>query len=155
MAATQEAAQCAHHAVALVQGRSTISLPLRVSRNEPARQVQLEVLHRFEYDAKMLMSGVIAKSNSSKTERAQVLIKGAPHQVCQLAEPDTVPQDWTQVRSFLLRTNLCHLAIFAANIKSQSPPTVQDISLPVKNAAPFCWHGVDASPPKYIAEPYL
>ena len=80
-----------------LQGRSTICLPLRVSRNEPARQVQTEVLQRFEYDAKMMMSGVIAKGNSSKTERAQVLIKGAPYEVSQLVQPDTLPQDWGQV----------------------------------------------------------
>lgn len=74
-------------------------LALRVSRKEAARQVHLDVLQRFEYDARMLMSGVIAKSNSSThCERAQVLIKGGPFEVSQLAEPDSLPQDWTQVQ---------------------------------------------------------
>ena len=61
--------------------------------------MQLEVLRRFEYDALMMMSGVIVKANSSGAahERAQVLIKGAPYEVTQLAEPDSLPKDWGQV----------------------------------------------------------
>ena len=74
-------------------------LPLRLSRREPARLVKLEILRRFEYDALIMMSGVIVKaeSSSSTCERAQVLIKGAPYEVSQLAEPDTLPKDWAQV----------------------------------------------------------
>ena len=82
-----------------VQGRNTICLPLRASRKESARQVQLEIMRRFEYDPKMMMSGVIAKSKSSThCERAQVLIKGASYEVSQLADPDSLPKDWAQVQ---------------------------------------------------------
>lgn len=82
-----------------VQGKNTVCLPLRVGRKEVVRQVQMEILQRFEYDATMMMSGVIAKSNSTThCERAQVLIKGDPFEVCQLADPDSLPQDWLKVQ---------------------------------------------------------
>ena len=77
-----------------------MSLPLRLSRRESTKMVKLDILRRFQYDALMMMSGVIVKaeSSSSTCERAQVLIKGAPYEVSQLAEPDTLPKDWAQVR---------------------------------------------------------
>ena len=81
------------------QGRTTICLPLRNQRKETARQVQVEVLERLEYDATTMMSGVIVRGTSSKAERAQVLIKGAPYEVSKLAEPHTVPPDWGQVNA--------------------------------------------------------
>ena len=59
----------------------------------------MEVLERLEYDASSMMSGVIVRGTSSKAERAQVLIKGAPYEVSQLAEPETLPQDWGQVNA--------------------------------------------------------
>lgn len=46
----------------------------------------------------MMMSGVIAKADSTRSERAQVLIKGAPYEVTQLADPDSLPPDWAQAR---------------------------------------------------------
>ena len=73
-------------------------LPLGVGKAQSTKTVKLEILHRFEYDSRMLMSGVIAKADTSKSERAQVLIKGAPYEVSQLADPDTVPKDWAQVK---------------------------------------------------------
>ncbi len=81
-----------------LQGRSTVCLPLGVGKAQSTKTVKLEILHRFEYDSKMLMSGVIAKADTSKSERAQVLIKGAPYEVTQLADPDSLPKDWAQVR---------------------------------------------------------
>ncbi len=81
-----------------LQGRSTVCLPLGVGKAQSTKTVKLEILHRFEYDSRMLMSGVIAKADTSKSERAQVLIKGAPYEVTQLADPDTLPTDWAQVR---------------------------------------------------------
>lgn len=56
------------------------------------------------------MSGVIAKADSSRSERAQVLIKGAPYEVSQLAEPDSLPHDWGQVGDALklrLKCSVC------------------------------------------------
>lgn len=91
---------CCDTSACFLKGRNTVSLPLRDGRNEVARQVQLEVLQRFEYDANMMMSGVIVKSNSTtRRERAQVLVRGAPFEISQLAEPDSLPPDWTQVSS--------------------------------------------------------
>ena len=46
----------------------------------------------------MMMSGVVAKAGASQSERCQVLIKGAPYEVTQLADPDSLPDDWAQVR---------------------------------------------------------
>ena len=83
--------------VRCLQDRNRICLPLRVSRSQAAGQVHFEVLQRFEYDQKLMMSGVIANSNTSKTQRAEVLLKGAPFEVTQLAEPDTLPPGWGQV----------------------------------------------------------
>ena len=91
---------CMHlHSLGLwLQGRSTVCLPLGVGKAQSTKTVKLEILHRFEYDSKILMSGVIAKADTSKSERAQVLIKGAPYEVTQLADPDSLPNDWAQVR---------------------------------------------------------
>lgn len=87
-------------------------LPLEVGKAQSTKTVKLEILHRFEYDSKMLMSGVIAKADTSKSERAQVLIKGAPYEVTQLADPDTLPKDWAQVRCtdhvLIIKTVSCH-----------------------------------------------
>lgn len=58
----------------------------------------MEILHRFEYDAQWMMSGVVAKADTTLNERAQVLLKGAPHEVTQLLDPDGLPQDWLPVR---------------------------------------------------------
>ncbi|DBA76073.1 TPA: hypothetical protein ACH3X1_009818 [Trebouxia sp. C0004] len=77
-------------------GRSTVCLPLGVGKAQSTKTVKLEILHRFEYDSKMMMSGVIARADTSKSERAQVLIKGAAFEVTQLADPDSLPKDWTQ-----------------------------------------------------------
>jgi len=87
-----------HSLVLWLQGRSTVCLPLGVGKAQSTKTVKLEILHRFEYDSKMLMSGVIAKADTSKSERAQVLIKGAPYEVTQLADPDSLPKDWAQVK---------------------------------------------------------
>ena len=81
------------------QGRNTICLPLRASRGESASQVQLEVLRRFEFDPRLMMSGVLAKRQSSThCEREQVLIKGGVHEVSQLTELESLPTDWVQVQ---------------------------------------------------------
>ena len=109
-----------------------MALPLRVSRSETARLVQLEILQRFEYDGNTMMSGVIAKSNSSETERAQVLIKGAPLDVSQLVEADTLPQDWAQVceplcqqhlagtHALIIQCSPIHQSVFRALLNSAS-----------------------------------
>lgn len=93
-----------------MQGRNIVCLPLRVSRNESARTVKLEILRRFEYDSKLMLSGVVAKvqSSGSRCERAQVLMKGAPYEVSQLADPDSLPADWFQVSTALIKSLICH-----------------------------------------------
>ncbi len=74
-------------------------LPLRQQPDEPARFVTLEVLHRFEFDVDFMMSGVIARTASAKSE-PQVFLKGSPHAIVQLVAHNRLPENWAQVRSY-------------------------------------------------------
>ena len=84
-----------------MQGRNTVCLPLSQHPGEPARFVTLEILHRFEFDAEFMMSGVIARSPSAKHQEPQVFLKGSPHAVVQLVAHNRLPENWVQVTAFV------------------------------------------------------
>ena len=91
----------------ILQGRNTVTLPLRVGHSQAARQVQLEILQRFEYNSKWLLSGVVGRVCGSRPGAAQVFIKGDPLQIVQLVEPDSLPQDWCEVSSLAPPQSQC------------------------------------------------
>ncbi|KAL0050516.1 hypothetical protein WJX82_001360 [Trebouxia sp. C0006] len=80
-------------------GRDTVCLPVRRDPSEPARFVTLDILHRFEFDADHMMSGVIARGPASgkEEEEAKVFLKGSPHAVVQLVAHNRLPENWAPV----------------------------------------------------------
>ena len=90
----------------MVQGRNTICLPVRQQPEEAARFVTLDILHRFEFDAELMMSGTVARTASAKQEEAQVFLKGTPHAVAQLVAHNRLPQDWARV-SLSVAVSVC------------------------------------------------
>ncbi|KAL3134541.1 hypothetical protein ABBQ38_006385 [Trebouxia sp. C0009 RCD-2024] len=57
----------------------------------------LQVLHRLEFDAEYLMSGVIAEAASARQEGPQIFLKGSVHAVVQLVAHNRLPWDWAHV----------------------------------------------------------
>ncbi|KAL0020340.1 hypothetical protein WJX77_012513 [Trebouxia sp. C0004] len=80
-------------------GRNTICLPVRQHPAEPARFVTLDVLHRFEFDADHMMSGVVARGAppGKEGEEPEVFLKGSPHAVIQLVAHNRLPENWAPV----------------------------------------------------------
>ena len=72
-------------------------LPLRLRPEEAARFETLDILHRMEFDADLLMSGVIVRSASSGSEEPQIIVKGSVHSVVQLVAHNRLPEDWAHV----------------------------------------------------------
>jgi len=69
----------------------------------------LDILHRFEFDADHMMSGVIARGAASgKEEEPEVFLKGSPHAVIQLVAHNRLPENWAPV-SFCMLCMLCTL----------------------------------------------
>ena len=57
----------------------------------------LQVLHRLEFDAEYLMSGVIVQSASARQEEPLIFLKGSLHSVIQLVAHNRLPGDWAHV----------------------------------------------------------
>ncbi|DBA88103.1 hypothetical protein WJX79_009270 [Trebouxia sp. C0005] len=110
-------------------GRSTVCLPLGFGKAQSTKTVKLEILHRFEYDSRMLMSGVIAKADTSKSERAQVLIKGAPYEVTQLADPDSLPKDWSQAVYYWTALGYQVLGMISGRVMAESRQDLSKLNL--------------------------
>ena len=106
--------QCSssHQPPCLVQARNTICLPVRQHPAEPARFVTLDVLHRFEFDADHMMSGVVARGAASgkEEEEPEVFLKGSPHAVVQLVAHNRLPDNWAPV-SIYMPCMLCTLCM--------------------------------------------
>lgn len=80
-----------------MQKPEVISLPMRPKLNEPAKQVQMKVLTRFEFDRDFLMSAVIAQQQNSTSE-PELYLKGSPAAVALLIGASNLPRDWSQVQ---------------------------------------------------------
>ena len=65
----------------------------------------LQVLHRLEFDAEYLMSGVIVQTASAEQEDPQIFLKGSVHSVVQLVAHNRLPGDWAHVSS--MRAHIC------------------------------------------------
>ncbi|KAL3147353.1 hypothetical protein ABBQ32_002836 [Trebouxia sp. C0010 RCD-2024] len=78
-------------------GRNSICLPMRRHPEEAARFMTLHVLHRLEFDAEYLMSGVIIETASARHEPPQIFLKGSVHAVVQLVAHNRLPSDWAHV----------------------------------------------------------
>ena len=57
----------------------------------------LDILHRLEFDAEYLMSGVIVRTALAKHEEPQIILKGSVHSVVQLVAHNRLPEDWAHV----------------------------------------------------------
>lgn len=66
----------------------------------------LQVLHRLEFDAEYLMSGVIAEAASARQEGPQIFLKGSVHAVVQLVAHNRLPWDWAHVSSTVCNSSL-------------------------------------------------
>ena len=64
----------------------------------------LQVLHRLEFDAEFLMSGVIVQTASAKQKEPQIFLKGSVHSVVQLVAHNRLPGDWAHVSSLWAHT---------------------------------------------------
>ena len=84
------------NALFVMQEPDLVSLPMRPKPKEPARQVQMKILTRFEFDRDFLMSAVIAQQQDSKSE-PELYLKGSPAAVSQLIGFSSLPRDWSQV----------------------------------------------------------
>lgn len=84
----------------MVQGRNAVCLPLREDPAEATRLVTLEVLHRLEFDAEFLMSGVIVRAAGAKQEESQIYLKGSVHSVVQLVAHNRLPENWAHVSTY-------------------------------------------------------
>ncbi|KAL3160263.1 hypothetical protein ABBQ38_009745 [Trebouxia sp. C0009 RCD-2024] len=78
-------------------GRNAVCLPIRRHPREAASFMTLQVLHRLEFDAEYLMSGVIAEAASARQEGPQIFLKGSVHAVVQLVAHNRLPWDWAHV----------------------------------------------------------
>lgn len=72
---------------------------MRRHPEEAARFMTLHVLHRLEFDAEYLMSGVIVETASARHEPPQIFLKGSVHAVVQLVAHNRLPSDWAHVSS--------------------------------------------------------
>lgn len=57
----------------------------------------MEILMRLEYNANVMMSGVIARAERARLDSAQVLLKGAPFEIAALVGFAALPQGWGAV----------------------------------------------------------
>lgn len=62
----------------------------------------LRVLHRLEFDAEYLMSGVIVEPASAQEEAPQIFLKGSVHAIVQLVAHNRLPGDWAHVSCLCL-----------------------------------------------------
>ena len=83
----------------MIQAPHIVSLPMRPKPKEPARQVQMKILTRFEFDRDFLMSAVIAQQQGTTTEQPELYLKGSPAAISPLIGFSNLPRDWSQVQS--------------------------------------------------------
>lgn len=87
---------CADSAV-YVQDRNLVSLPMKASSQKSARMTLLTVLKRFEFDPRLLRSGVLAVNSTRPGGEIMVFVKGAPSAIRHLIPTEVLPQDYQEV----------------------------------------------------------
>ncbi len=74
-----------------------MSLPLRLKSGRPASLTKLQVLKRFEFESRLMRSGVVAVDSDEDPNTALLFVKGAPTKVEQLIKGGVLPADYHQV----------------------------------------------------------
>lgn len=87
-----------------MQTRNSVCLQQRMtSRHQKAEPITVDILLRLEFSSLVMMSGVIAKRQSSSDKQQQdapmVYLKGAPFEVAGLVGFASLPQGWGAVCS--------------------------------------------------------
>lgn len=80
-----------------MQERDLVSLPLRVEPGRPTTITKLTVLKRFEFESRMMRSGVVAMDSEGQPGTALLFVRGAPARVEQLIKGGVLPSDYHQV----------------------------------------------------------
>ena len=79
------------------QERNLLSLPLRLQSDRPASLTKLQVLKRFEFEAQLMRSGVVAVDLEEDSNMALLFVRGAPARIEQLLQGGGLPTDYHQV----------------------------------------------------------
>ena len=74
-----------------------MSLPLRLRWGSPASLTKLQVLKRFEFESRLMRSGVVAVDKDEDPNTALLFVRGAPAKVEQLIRGGVLPADYHQV----------------------------------------------------------
>ena len=74
-----------------------MSLPLRREPGQPASLTKLQVLKRFEFEARLMRSGVVARDERSPLGTALLFVRGAPARIEQLVKGGILPSDFHEV----------------------------------------------------------
>ena len=61
-----------------------VSLPLRLKWDRPASLTKLQVLKRFEFESRLMRSGVVAVDSEEDPNTALLFVRGAPAKVEEL-----------------------------------------------------------------------
>ena len=83
------------------QAHNTVALPYR-AHGEASYLIKLQILKRFEFTSQAMKSGTIAVPENESDDTAVLFVKGAPSVIQQIADPVTVPPDFTKVSMMLL-----------------------------------------------------
>ena len=95
------------HKVPAIQERDVVSLPLRAKSTPRAAAVpaRFQVLKRFDFEPRLMRSGVIAAQHNGT---ALLYVKGAPGMIKPLLREEPLPPDFQQVRLLLCFKASCH-----------------------------------------------
>lgn len=74
-----------------------VSLPLRLKWDRPASLTKLQVLKRFEFESRLMRSGVVAVDSEEDPNTALLFVRGAPAKVEELIRGGVLPADYHQV----------------------------------------------------------
>lgn len=80
-----------------VQERNVVSLPLRPKSGTPASSTKLQVLKRFDFESRLMRSGVVATDSSGHHTKTLLFVRGAPTQIEQLIRGGVLPPDYQKV----------------------------------------------------------
>ena len=100
-----------------VQERNVVSLPLRPKSGGPASSTKLQVLKRFEFESRLMRSGVVATDSSGRHTKTLLFVRGAPAQIEQMIRGGVLPPDYQKVAcsSFLSCHNRCLVYLYTAD----------------------------------------
>ena len=80
-----------------MQDQNVVSLPLKLKGKKSYKVATLHVLKRFEFEPRLLRSGVLAVDSVGSPGQALVFVRGAPESIQQVVGRDNLPADYCQV----------------------------------------------------------